>query len=421
MDVFHVFENMNVDYKIDVKEISDSYKIHSPASQIILETRTSDWTQVTGEMKAGVYKTGNQISYIRPGYRFEDLKDSDEFLVTEGVPLKGQKYPGGSRILRLMFAKSILDKPKVLTKKTKALVSEIYKNIDLKKTDPQISINNFLGLKIAEITDIKYLENANKTNPDIINLLGINGCFGYVRPEKIAWGMDIEGDDPIKLIRSVRLRKHLRNWLFNMNKYGLSYEIKESLSSNDYTLWFEKYYSLLSSKEKANIKINPGWLSYKRKMGKKIGGIFLYKDKVFLGGNIFIYSDEKITVAYGVIEKLKVPNWSLGALVDYLSLKYASDHGYKRIGFGQDNNLYGYHLSSGLLQYKLNFGMLPGHKEKVQMYSTKFVRMEKFEDAAAFLGMKDKKNVFYVLSGSENKDYFLNTDLEVIRIKTGES
>jgi hypothetical protein len=136
---------------------------------------------------------------------------------------------------------------------------------------------------------------------------------------------------------------------------------------------------------------------------------------------------KKITVAYGVVEKLKNPNWSLGALTDYLSLKYASDHGYKRIGFGQDNNLYGHHLSLGLLQYKLNFGMIPGYKEKVEIYSTKFVKMEKLDDPVAFFGIRDNKNVFYVLSKTkpflskpEDKDCYLNTDLEVIRINLTE-
>ena len=433
MDVFHVFENMNIDYKIDVNEISDSYKTHTSASQIILETRSNDWTKVTGELKAGVYQinypnsdnnglalTINHqtltISYLRPGYRFEDLKNSSEFLVTEGVPFKGQKYPGGSRILRLIFSESVLESPHVLTGKTKALVSEVYRNIALNKTDPQIMVNDFLGLKIAEISKVKDLEDAKKIAPDIINIKGINEHFGFIRPEKVGWGMNIEGGDTIKTIRSGRLQKHLKSWLLNMNKFGLTYEVIDSLSSKDYTLWFKKYYDLLSSKEKANIQINPGWLSYKKKMGKNIGGIFLFKDKKFIGGNIFISSDEKITVAYGVIDKLKNPNWSLGALVDYLSLKYASDHGFKRIGFGQDNNLYGHHLSSGLLQYKLNFGMLPGYKEKVEIFSTKFVKMEKFNDPVAFLGIKNNKKVFYILSRSKDTDYKLNTDLEVIRV-----
>jgi hypothetical protein len=200
-----------------------------------------------------------------------------------------------------------------------------------------------------------------------------------------------------------------------MGKYGLSYEIKIPLTSKDYALWFEKYYDLLSSKEKANIKINPGWFSYKKKMGKKVGGIFLFKDKRFLGGNIFIYSVDKINVVYGVVEKLKNPNWSLGALVDYLSLKYAADRGYQKIGWGQDNNLYGFHLSAGLLQYKLNFGMLPGYKSSSAIYTTKFLRTNKFDKTVIFMGIKSGKNVFYILSDGSEEDLNLNTDLDVIR------
>ena len=55
MDVFHIFEHMDVKYNVDVEEISNSYK-NIPASQIILESKTEDPTKVTGDVKAGVYQ-----------------------------------------------------------------------------------------------------------------------------------------------------------------------------------------------------------------------------------------------------------------------------------------------------------------------------------------------------------------------------
>ena len=201
-----------------------------------------------------------------------------------------------------------------------------------------------------------------------------------------------------------------------MDKYGLSYEIKYDITSKEFELWYEKYFKLLSSKEKANIKINRNWLVYKKKSGKKVSAIFLYKDNNFIGGNLILRNNEKFTVVYGIVEKIKTPNWSMGAIVDFLSIRYAKKLGLKRVGFGQDNNLYGYHLSRGLLQYKLNFGLSPSVKNKTQVYSTKFVSKDKFSDYIMFLGIKDDKNVFYVLSkkGLEKDLPKLNTDWEVI-------
>jgi hypothetical protein len=200
MDVFHVFEHLNIDYKTDVDEISSSYKVSSPASQLILETRSEDWTQVSGELKAGVYKIGDGINYLRPGYRFEHLNSADEFLVTEGVPHKGQIYRGGSRILRLIFRESIMDAPGILGQRSKAVVSEVYKKLALTPTHPQFSVNDFMGLKIAEIPNVELIENAGDINSDIINLNGICEDFGYVRPEKITWQTYIK--QVIGLVRS---------------------------------------------------------------------------------------------------------------------------------------------------------------------------------------------------------------------------
>ncbi len=423
MDVYHIFEHMNIDYKIDVDEISSSYKTKIKSSQILLETKTSDWTKVKGDLKAGVYKINRpddsqktNISYQRAGYRFSDLNSSDEFLVTEGVPFKDTVFKGGSRILRLIFSKSILKSPNSLSEEAVSVINKVYEILSLEKCPPQILLQDFLGLKVGEIPSPGYLKSAQDLGADIVNLTGIDEGFGYVRPDKIVWRMDLTKNSPIACVRSKRLKKHLKNWILNMDKYGLKHEIIMQLSSKQYILWFNKIFSLLSSKEKANIKINPNWLTYKMKIGKKVGGIFLYKGKKFLGGNIFTYSDEKFSVGYGAVSKIKNPNWSLGAIADFLSAECAAKLCYKSISFGKDNNLYGYHLSTGLLQYKLNFGLVPSYKSTAEIYSTKIISADKFANSIAFLGVRNGKSVFYVLEKvSTSDDLKLNTDIEVIR------
>ncbi len=432
MDVFHVFEHLGVDYKINVDEISDSYSLDTPASQILLENRSDDWMKVTGELKAGIYqivtpKSGlkkpqgpdrSLFKYSHPGYRFEQLKSGNEFLVTEGVPFPGSVIKGGSRIMRLVFARSILDKPMILTEEIKEIINQIYDKLQLEKTDPQILIENFLGLKYAEITDTSLLVKAVIFGADVVNFVGENQDFGYVRPKKIRWAMVLKGDDPFKLIKAKKLRKHLKNWLSNIESYGLKYEVKDSLTSKDFAQWFKKYSSLLTSKEKANININQNWLLYKTKAGKRVGGVFIYKGNKLLGGNIFIISETGFTITYGIVEKIKYPNWSLGAIADFISVRRAFEMGYKTVGFGQDNNLYGYHLSQGLLQYKLNFGLTPNYKDTDIIYTTKFIDYKKFKDSIIFLGIKDSKKIFYILkkiSSKEVSQINLNTDLETFR------
>jgi len=157
------------------------------------------------------------------------------------------------------------------------------------------------------------------------------------------------------------------------------------------------------------------WITYKKKTGKKVGGIFLYKENKFLGGNVFTMSDDKLTVCYGIVERVKNPNWSYGAIIDYLCIKYAKEKGYNRIGFGQDNNLYGHHLSVGLLQYKLNLGLTPKIKDNATIYTTRLIKADKFKNEIVFLGMKNTRYVFYVLKkDKDGKELKLNTDIEII-------
>ncbi|KKR10800.1 MAG: ATP-grasp domain protein [Candidatus Woesebacteria bacterium GW2011_GWA1_39_21] len=432
MDVFHILEHMNVPYEIDVDEVTESYRKTAPASQIILETKRESATKVTGDLQAGVYKINQTsvgkdqritgISFLRSGYRFEDLKDEDEFLVTEGVPFKNTVYREEARILRLIFKRSILARPKNLTPIATQVIEEIYKILSLVETESKVLISDFLGLEQAEIDDVKSWKKAEELGVDLINYSGVDTGFGYPRPAKLRWFVDVTTDDPFGLIRSKKLKKHLKYWRMKMRKYGLRYEVINDITSKEFNLWFEKYQSILQTKNKANIRINPKWLYYKYKTGKRVGAIFLYKDRKLLGGNIFIYTDSGFTVGYGVVEKIESPNWSLGALVDFLSLQKGMQMGYKKIGFGQDNNLYGYHLSTGLLRYKLNFGLTPGYKETGKIYSTKFVKMDKFDDELIFFGLKDGKYVFYRLvtndpsTAGRDKEQSLNTDLEVVTV-----
>ncbi|HLE48409.1 MAG TPA: ATP-grasp domain-containing protein [Patescibacteria group bacterium] len=423
MDVFHILEHLGVEYDLDVSKMNDLYdKSVNVGSQILLETKTDDWTKVERDMKAGVWNfDGSEIKFVKEGYRFEHLENQNQFLLTEGVPFKGSIYKPGARILRVVFARSILEKAKELKGDIKLLIENIYEKIDLQKTEPAVVIQDFLGLKMCSITDPQYLSEAGKMGADVVDLIGTDERFGYVRPKKVRWWVVFSDKikDPIDLIKSKRLRKHLNNWLNNLSKYDLRYEIKQNITQEEFTQWYDKFLTILSSKEKANIRITKSWLKEKKIKAKKTGAVFIYKGNTLLGGNLFIYGEESLLVGFGAVEKTDTPKWSLGAIVDFICVKHAMETGMKKVSFGIDTNLYGHHLSTGLLTYKLNFGLTPTYKETADLISTKFMNMNKFEDYICFLGIKDGKIVFYLIKTndkSEPEKPILNTNLEVIEI-----
>lgn len=137
MDVYHILEHLGIDYDLDIEELSKQY-LNTPltGSQIILETKSLNWTKTTGQLKAGIYKWyGQNLDYVREGYRYDQLHEG-EFLITEGVPFVGTIYKPGARVMRLIFKESILEDTKKLTSRARKIIQEIYKHLGLVSVAP---------------------------------------------------------------------------------------------------------------------------------------------------------------------------------------------------------------------------------------------------------------------------------------------
>jgi len=138
MDVFHLLEHLRLDYKLDFDEVQSQYRSPKEGAQIIIHNRSEDWMQAEGELKAGVYRlVGEELEFIRPGFSMIDLKSSEEFVLTDGVPRKGAKIKPNLRILKILFPQKILASDgKAIDKRTKGVVESIYWALDLKAIEP---------------------------------------------------------------------------------------------------------------------------------------------------------------------------------------------------------------------------------------------------------------------------------------------
>jgi len=137
-DVFQLLEHLKIDYQIDFKKIDRLYKQPKEGSQLILYNQTENYLQVKGEIKAGVYQANLKsqtlkLKFIRPGFAYEDIKNDDEFVLTDGVPRRGAVIRPGLRILKIIFPKTILTKDgKSIDRRTKLIVKDIYRRLKLK-------------------------------------------------------------------------------------------------------------------------------------------------------------------------------------------------------------------------------------------------------------------------------------------------
>lgn len=137
MDYFHILEHLGVDYDLDVEKTNQTYDTPLDGSQILLETKSSNWTLSEGGLKAGIYQvnTSGELSFVKEGYRYEHIENDSQYLVTEGVPFKGTIFKPSARVLRLVSRKSILKDKNKLNSEARMIIREIYNTLSLKEIE----------------------------------------------------------------------------------------------------------------------------------------------------------------------------------------------------------------------------------------------------------------------------------------------
>jgi hypothetical protein len=129
MDLFHILEFLDVDYEIDVDRLNEAYRRPIGGGHIILFNKRHVPLLVSEEVRSGVYcydPGGHRIEFMREGLGYEDLRDDDEFILTDGVPRKGSTVVFNdelTRICRILFPSQIIASPTKLNDKTREIIS----------------------------------------------------------------------------------------------------------------------------------------------------------------------------------------------------------------------------------------------------------------------------------------------------------
>ncbi len=137
-DIFHLLEHLGLDYKMNFEEIQKLYWQKKEGAHLILYNRTSNWLKVEGEIKAGVYRLKEkELEFLRPGFSLLEIKNQEEFVLTDGVPFKGQIIKPNLRILKIIFPCRILEKEgKEIDNRTKKIVELVYQRLRLMPVAP---------------------------------------------------------------------------------------------------------------------------------------------------------------------------------------------------------------------------------------------------------------------------------------------
>lgn len=131
---FHVLEFLGLDYQIDIQEINKQIRQDKIGSQMLLHNLTEQWARNHRQPKAGVYKLKDgKLKYLRPGYDLQHLKNKEEFLLADGVPLKKSHFSPNRRICRILTLNQTLDNThKQLTPWALQIAETVYRSFEIK-------------------------------------------------------------------------------------------------------------------------------------------------------------------------------------------------------------------------------------------------------------------------------------------------
>jgi hypothetical protein len=106
---FHLLECLNINYFIKPKSVYGGESNYE-GSQIILFNFLGKDVVFNKDLKAGVYKIEKDegLSFLRPGFELADIVNpEEEFILTDGVPGKGDVVKKNKKILKIMAKRGI--------------------------------------------------------------------------------------------------------------------------------------------------------------------------------------------------------------------------------------------------------------------------------------------------------------------------
>ena len=137
---FHTLEFLGISYKI--KNVSTYKKELNRQGSHLLLFNPFKFDVVCGkEIKGGVYDlTKEKLKFVRYGVELSDIKKKNEFILTDGVPVKNLVYAKNRKILRIIAKQSISkNQGKELNGWAKNVVDIVYKEFELKRYQPKSS------------------------------------------------------------------------------------------------------------------------------------------------------------------------------------------------------------------------------------------------------------------------------------------
>lgn len=130
---FHILEFLDVEYEIDLKKINQQMRVKRKGAQVLLHNLEGKWVESTAEIEPGVYQLKDgKMEFSRTGYKLSHLGTDDEFLVTEGVPIKKSYFCPNRRLCRILTLGKVLENYRELNDWAKKIIKAVYRDLGVR-------------------------------------------------------------------------------------------------------------------------------------------------------------------------------------------------------------------------------------------------------------------------------------------------
>lgn len=130
---FHILEFLGIKYRIKNKAVYKKNK-HRQGAHISLFNPKNFAVICEKEIKGGVYslKRG-RLNFERLGVELRDIKQNNEFIITDSVPVSGIAFGGGNKLLKIITKQAIAkNNGKSLNIWAKKIIKLTYKELKIK-------------------------------------------------------------------------------------------------------------------------------------------------------------------------------------------------------------------------------------------------------------------------------------------------
>lgn len=131
---FHLLEFLGIDYELDVEAVKAAMRVRRLGAQMLLHNLEQAWAETTKQIRPGVYRLRRgKLKYLRRGYKLSHLRKKYEFLITEGVPVKGSFFSPNRRLVRILCLRGVLKEGKELTPWARKVAKIVYNSFGMRK------------------------------------------------------------------------------------------------------------------------------------------------------------------------------------------------------------------------------------------------------------------------------------------------